>query len=221
LLEQQILAKNDKIAERNRGWFDGRNILALNLVSSPGAGKTTLLERTISDLRDAIPINVIEGDQETVNDAERIKATGCKVVQINTDTGCHLEADMLARGLQDLQPPLDSVVMIENVGNLVCPALFDLGERCKVAILSVTEGEDKPLKYPHMFRAAEIMILNKTDLLPYVKFDADKCIEYARQVNPDIEVFSLSATTGEGLDSWYGWLKSQLHPEASETEAAS
>jgi len=221
LLEQQILAKNDKIAERNRGWFDGRNILALNLVSSPGAGKTTLLERTISDLRDAIPINVIEGDQETVNDAERIKATGCKVVQINTGTGCHLEADMLARGLQDLQPPLDSVVMIENVGNLVCPALFDLGERCKVAILSVTEGEDKPLKYPHMFRAAEIMILNKTDLLPYVKFDADKCIEYARQVNPDIEVFSLSATTGEGLDSWYGWLKSQLHPEASETEAAS
>lgn len=219
-LEQEILAKNDKLAERNRGWFDGRNILALNLVSSPGAGKTTLLERTITDLSGDVPINVIEGDQETVNDAERIKSTGCNVVQINTGTGCHLEADMLARGLQDLQPPLDSIVMIENVGNLVCPALFDLGERCKIAILSVTEGEDKPLKYPHMFRASEIMILNKTDLLPYVKFDVEKCIEYARQINPDIKVFILSATTGEGLDDWYDWLRTQVQPDSRQTVLA-
>ena len=157
-LEAEILAKNDLLAERNRGWFNGRNILALNLVSSPGSGKTTLLERTISDLKTLLPINVVEGDQETINDAERIKSTGCRVVQINTGTGCHLEADMLARGIKELQPPMDSVVMIENVGNLVCPALFDLGEKCKVAILSVTEGEDKPIKYPHMFRAAEVMI---------------------------------------------------------------
>jgi len=209
-LEAEILAKNDLLAERNRGWFDGRNILALNLVSSPGSGKTTLLERTISDLKASLPINVVEGDQETVNDAERIKSTGCRVVQINTGTGCHLEADMLARGIKELQPPMDSVVMIENVGNLVCPALFDLGEKCKIAILSVTEGEDKPIKYPHMFRAAEVMILNKIDLLPYVNFNVDGCIEYARTVNPDINIFQLSATTGEGMDDWYDWLQHQV-----------
>ena len=144
-LEQDILAKNDKLAERNRGWFEGRNILALNLVSSPGSGKTTLLERTITDLSSELPISVIEGDQETINDAERIQATGCKVVQINTGTGCHLEADMLARGLKDLQPPMNSIVMIENVGNLVCPALFDLGERCKVAILPSPKAKTNPL----------------------------------------------------------------------------
>jgi len=209
-LEAEILAKNDLLAERNRGWFDGKNILALNLVSSPGSGKTTLLERTITDLKKVLPINVVEGDQETVNDAKRIKATGCRVVQINTGTGCHLEADMLARGIKELQPPADSVLMIENVGNLVCPALFDLGEKCKVAILSVTEGEDKPLKYPHMFRAAEVMILNKIDLLPYLKFNVEDCIEYARTVNPDIKIFQLSATTGEGMDEWYDWLKAQV-----------
>ncbi len=219
-LEAEILAKNDKLAERNRGWFAGRNILALNLVSSPGAGKTTLLERTIRDLSGQFPINVIEGDQETTNDAERIRSTGCDVVQINTGTGCHLEADMLARGLEELKPPLDSVVMIENVGNLVCPALFDLGEKCKVAILSVTEGEDKPLKYPHMFRASDVMILNKIDLLPHVQFDVEKCIESARQVNPGIQVFEVSATTGEGLDSWYQWLADQISVELN-TEATS
>ena len=219
-LEAEILAKNDLLAERNRGWFEGRNILSLNLVSSPGSGKTTLLERTITDLKDELPINVIEGDQETINDAQRIKATGCKVVQINTGTGCHLEADMLARGLKDLNPPLDSIVMIENVGNLVCPALFDLGEKCKVAILSVTEGEDKPIKYPHMFRAAEVMILNKTDLLPYLDFDVEACIEYAKTVNPDIRIFQLSATSGEGLEEWYGWLKQQVLGEESDSAAA-
>ena len=209
-LEQEILAKNNLLAQRNRGWFEGREILALNLVSSPGSGKTTLLERTIRDLQHEIPISVIEGDQATVFDAERIESTGCKVIQINTGTGCHLEADMLARGLKQLQPPLNSIVMIENVGNLVCPALFDLGERAKVAILSVTEGTDKPLKYPHMFKASSLVIVNKIDLLPYVEFDVERCIEYARMVNPDIEVLQLSATSGEGLDQWYDWLRAQV-----------
>jgi len=214
-LEADILEKNNLLAERNRGWFEGRNILALNLVSSPGSGKTTLLEKTITDLKNDLPINVVEGDQETVNDAARIKSTGCDVVQINTGTGCHLEADMLARGLKDLKPPLDSVVMIENVGNLVCPALFDLREKCKVAILSVTEGEDKPLKYPHMFQAAEVMILNKIDLLPHLNFNVDDCINYAKTVNPNIKIFQLSATSGEGMDEWYDWLKLQVSADAS------
>ncbi|WP_017656022.1 hydrogenase nickel incorporation protein HypB [Fortiea contorta] len=205
-LEQNILAKNNLLAAENRGWFKGRNILALNLMSSPGAGKTTLLTRTINDLKHQFSISVIEGDQETTNDAQKIKATGCKVVQINTGTGCHLDASMIAKGLQQLNPPLDSMVMIENVGNLVCPALFDLGERAKVVILSVTEGEDKPIKYPHMFRASEMMILTKIDLLPYVQFDVQKCIEYAQQVNPEIKIIQLSATTGTGLDGWYKWL---------------
>ena len=209
-LEQDVLAKNQLLAERNRGWLAGREILALNLVSSPGSGKTTLLERTIRDLKDQLPISVIEGDQATVNDAERIRATGCRAIQINTGTGCHLEADMLARGLAQLNPPRDSVVMIENVGNLVCPALFDLGERAKVVILSVTEGEDKPVKYPHMFKASSVMLLNKIDLLPYLKFDVERCIAYARQVNPAIQVFRVSAETGEGMAAWYGWLRSQL-----------
>lgn len=208
-LEEAILAKNNLLAQRNRSWFEGREILALNLVSSPGSGKTTLLERTIRDLRDELAISVIEGDQATVFDAERIQRTGCKVIQINTGAGCHLEADMLARGLQQLQPPLHSIVMIENVGNLVCPALFDLGEHAKVAILSVTEGADKPLKYPHMFKASSLMIVNKTDLLPYVEFDIGRCIEYARMVNPHIEVLQLSATAGDGLDQWYDWLRRQ------------
>ncbi|MCC5657964.1 hydrogenase nickel incorporation protein HypB [Nostoc sp. XA010] len=205
-LEQDILAKNNLIAAQNRGWFKGRNILALNLMSSPGAGKTTLLTRTINDLKHQLSISVIEGDQETANDAKKIKETGSKVIQINTGTGCHLDASMIDRGLQQLNPPLNSVVMIENVGNLVCPALFDLGENAKVVILSVTEGEDKPLKYPHMFRASDIMILTKIDLLPYVQFDAQKCIEYAKKVNPKIQIFQVSATTGAGLENWYAWL---------------
>lgn len=206
-LEQNILAKNDLIAAQNRGWFKGRNILALNLMSSPGSGKTTLLTRTINDLKNQLTISVIEGDQETINDAKKIEATGCKVVQINTGTGCHLDALMVEKGLQQLNPSLDSVVMIENVGNLVCPALFDLGEQAKVAILSITEGEDKPIKYPHIFRASNVMIITKIDLLPYVQFNIEKCIEYAREVNPDIEIFQLSAITGEGLDDWYRWLQ--------------
>lgn len=210
VLEQRVLAKNDQLAERNRAWFKQHNILALNLVSSPGAGKTTLLERTIRDLSQERSIAVIEGDQATVRDAERIQRTGCQVVQINTGTGCHLEAAMLADGLNTLQPPQNAIVMIENVGNLVCPALFDLGEQAKVVILSVTEGEDKPLKYPHMFRAADVMILNKIDLLPYLQFDMQQCLGAAYAVNPALHVLPLSATTGAGLPAWYDWLRSQL-----------
>ncbi len=206
-LEKEILGKNQLIAERNRGWLEGRGILALNLVSSPGSGKTTLLERTINDLKDEFEISVIEGDQETINDAERIRATGCKAVQINTGTGCHLEADMLERGLRTLDPAPNSLVFIENVGNLVCPAMFDLGERAKVAILSVTEGEDKPLKYPHMFKVSDVMLLNKIDLLPYVEFDVEHSIDYAKEVNPNIKVLQISATTGEGVAEWYEYLR--------------
>ncbi|PUA18926.1 hydrogenase nickel incorporation protein HypB [Glaciimonas sp. PCH181] len=209
-LEQDILAKNRLIAERNRGWFAGRGILALNLVSSPGSGKTTLLERTLRDLNGEFSLHVIEGDQATSNDAERLRATGCPTIQINTGTGCHLDAEMLAHGLQELNPPPGAIVMIENVGNLVCPALFDLGEQAKVVILSVTEGEDKPIKYPHMFRASQVMLLNKIDLLPYLRFDVARCIAYARQVNPALEVFQLSAQTGEGMAGWYDWLHSRV-----------
>jgi len=209
-LEQNLLAKNDLIAAQNRGWFKGRNMTALNLVSSPGAGKTTLLVRTITDLRAELPIAVIEGDQETANDAERIAATGCPTIQVNTGTGCHLEAAMVDRALEELSPPENSLVLIENVGNLVCPALFDLGENAKVAMLSVTEGEDKPIKYPHMFRASQVMVLTKIDLLPYVNFDVQQCLDYAYQVNPHLQVFQVSATTGEGLDAWYDWLKSTV-----------
>jgi hydrogenase nickel incorporation protein HypB len=209
-LEARILAKNDASAAKNRAWFAGREILALNLVSSPGAGKTTLLERTIRDLKVELKLYVIEGDQATVNDGERIRAAGAPAVQVNTGTGCHLDADMVARGLAELKPALGSVVMIENVGNLVCPAMFDLGERAKVVIFSVTEGEDKPLKYPDMFRAAEIMILNKTDLLPHVDFDVTRAIANAREVNPEIVILQVSARSGEGLADWYDWLRQQM-----------
>lgn len=206
-LEARILAKNDALADRNRAWFAGREILALNLVSSPGSGKTTLLERTIRDLSTELKLSVIEGDQATANDGERIRAAGAPCVQVNTGTGCHLEADMIARGLSDLRPPTGSVVLVENVGNLVCPALFDLGERAKVTILSVTEGEDKPLKYPHMFKASRIMILNKIDLLPHVDFDVEKAIGNAKAVNPDIVALRVSARTGEGMAAWYDWIR--------------
>ena len=217
-LEQQILAKNQLLAERNRGWLAGREILALNLVSSPGSGKTTLQERTIRDVGAELTISVIEGDQATVNDAERIRAAGARAIQINTGAGCHLEADMLGRALDELKPPAHSVVMIENVGNLVCPALFDLGERAKVVILSVTEGEDKPIKYPHMFKAAELMLLNKIDLLPHLRFDVARCVAYAHEVNPSIRVLQVSAQTGEGMDAWYGWLKAQVPGRVAMTQ---
>lgn len=205
-IEQELLAKNQQIADANRAWIASRGILALNLVSSPGSGKTSLLERSIRELQGRVEIQVIEGDQATVNDAERIRSAGARAVQINTGTGCHLEADMLERGLRQLQPGPGSVLMIENVGNLVCPAMFDLGERDKVVILSVTEGEDKPLKYPHMFRASSLMLLNKIDLLPYLRFDVARCVAAAREVNPRIEVLQVSAQTGQGMPAWYDWL---------------
>jgi len=209
-LETQILGKNQAIADRNRRHFEARNILALNLVSSPGAGKTTLLERTLTDLGAALSIGVIEGDQATSNDAERIRATGVKAVQINTGTGCHLEADMVEHAVESLQPAADSLLLIENVGNLVCPALFDLGEQAKVVIFSVTEGEDKPLKYPHMFRAASVLLLSKLDLLPHTRFDAERALANAHAVNPGLTAFPLSAYTGAGMDAWYSWLRHKI-----------
>jgi hydrogenase nickel incorporation protein HypB len=213
LLERDVLAKNAALAARNRAWFAGREILALNLVSGPGAGKTTLLERTVRELRHTLTIFVIEGDQATTNDSLRIRAAGAPVVQINTGSGCHLDADMVARGLAELKPSFGSVLMIENVGNLVCPAMFDLGESAKVAILSVTEGDDKPIKYPHMFQAASLLLINKIDLLPYVEFDLNHCQDYARQVNPAIEIMTLSATTGEGLENWFDWISAPSRRE--------
>ncbi|MFE5836304.1 hydrogenase nickel incorporation protein HypB [Arthrobacter sp. NPDC056493] len=206
VLEQNVLAKNDLLAATNRGWLAGRGVRAFNVMSSPGAGKTTLLVRTLTELGGRLNAGVIEGDQETSLDADRIRATGRPVIQINTGAGCHLDADMLQRGLDALSPEPGSTVFIENVGNLVCPALFDLGETAKVVIVSVTEGDDKPQKYPHMFMAADLVIVNKSDLLPYVDFDVDECLRRIRQINPRAEFLTLSATTGEGLAAWYGWL---------------
>jgi hydrogenase nickel incorporation protein HypB len=205
-LEQRVLAKNDQLAARNRDWLVERDIRAYNLTSSPGAGKTTLLERTIRGFDGRRPIAVIEGDQETLIDAERIRATGCKAVQVNTGAGCHLDADMVHRALATLEPEPGTLLFIENVGNLVCPALFDLGEQAMVVVISVTEGADKPLKYPHMFAAAELVLINKIDLLPYVDFDLDVCVANSRSVNPRVQVLPVSATTGEGMDSWYRWI---------------
>ncbi len=205
-IEQDILGKNNEYANANRRWFGERGILALNLVSSPGSGKTTLLTRTLSDLKGQYPLAVIEGDQQTANDADRIRETGVPALQINTGKGCHLDAHMVGHALETLKPEDSGVLFIENVGNLVCPAAFDLGEAHKVAILSITEGEDKPIKYPDMFAAADLLLLNKIDLLPHLQFDVDKCIDYARRVNPSIKVLQVSATSGEGMDSWYQWL---------------
>ena len=206
-IEQDILRRNDAEASANRRRFAEHGIFALNLVSSPGSGKTTLLVETIRRLQGEPAVAVIEGDQQTSNDADRIRATGARAVQVNTGKGCHLDAHMVAAALEHLEPADDSVVMIENVGNLVCPAAFDLGEAHKVVVLSVTEGEDKPLKYPDMFAAADLMILNKCDLLPHLAFDVALCEEYARRVNPAIEVLRLSATTGEGIAGWLEWVR--------------
>ncbi len=220
-IEQDILSKNDHLAWHNRDDLTRAGVLALNLVSSPGSGKTTLLARTAQDLAERFPVSVIEGDQQTTRDADRIREAGARAVQVNTGKGCHLDADMVRRAIKQMEPEEGGVLFIENVGNLVCPAGFDLGEAAKVVILSVTEGEDKPLKYPDMFRAAKYMILNKSDLLPYVPFDVDTCIEYARRINPDIKVLQLSALTGEGLDDWYQAIEAergmvQALPEAGE-----
>jgi len=209
-VETRILAKNDAQAAKNRAWFAGREILALNLVSSPGAGKTTLLERTIRDLAGELSLYVIEGDQATAKDGERIRNAGASVVQVNTGTGCHLDAEMVTRAVSVLKPGLGVVVLIENVGNLVCPALFDLGEWAKVVMFSVTEGEDKPLKYPHIFRAATIVILSKIDLLPHLDFSVEEAIANLRRVNPDAKILQLSSGTGQGTTSWHDWLRTEL-----------
>lgn len=206
-IERDILAKNDTIAQRNRAWLAQRGIFAINLVSSPGSGKTTLLVRTIEQLGGRRQLTVIEGDQQTTLDAQRIRAAGAPALQINTGKGCHLDAAMVEAALPHLAPEPDSVLLIENVGNLVCPAGFDLGEANKVIVLSVTEGEDKPLKYPDMFHAASLMLLNKVDLLPHLNFDVGQCLRNARRVNPSIEVIQVSATTGQGMEGWLAWIE--------------
>jgi len=205
LLEERVLAKNDHLAAHTRASLAAEGIVALNVMSSPGAGKTSLLERTIREREDTT-FAVIEGDQETSFDADRIRAAGARAVQVNTGAGCHLDADMVHRAVHELAPKPGSVLFVENVGNLVCPALFDLGERAKVVVISVTEGDDKPLKYPHMFAAADLVVVNKTDLMPYVDFDVDQLAKHARSLNPGIDVLPLSVRSGERIDEWYGWL---------------
>ena len=206
-LEIDVLSKNNLRAERNRGYFEALNIKALNLVSSPGSGKTSILEKTIIDLKDKFSFKIIEGDQQTSNDADRIHKAGAPVIQINTGSGCHLDAEMVGTAVKELSPEKDSILFIENVGNLVCPAMFDLGETTRVVIISTTEGDDKPLKYPTMFETAQLCIINKTDLLPYVDFDVDKATQYAKQVNPNLEFITVSVKTGEGMETWYKWLE--------------
>jgi hydrogenase nickel incorporation protein HypB len=218
-LEQEILAKNRVLAERNRGWLQGREVFAVNLMSAPGSGKTTLLERTVRALGTDLAVSVIEGDQETRLDADRIRATGARVLQINTGTGCHLDAQMLGRALQELVPPIGSLLFVENVGNLVCPALFDLGEGARVVIASTTEGEDKPLKYPHMFRAADLIVLNKVDLLAHLDFSVDRFIAHVRAVNPSANVIQVSAIRGDGLPAWCRWLSARDPGRPSEPGA--
>lgn len=211
-VEQDVLMQNRLLAERNRGYFAAKNIFALNLVSSPGSGKTSLLVKTLTDLKDQLPFAVIEGDQQTTFDADRIHATGTRVTQINTGKGCHLDAHMVMHALEGMKLADNTLLFIENVGNLVCPALFDLGEKERVVIISVTEGDDKPLKYPDMFHSSTVCIINKTDLLPYVPFDVERVKENARKVNPALQFFEVSALTGTGMQEWYQWLASKLEP---------
>jgi len=206
LVEERLLAKNDRLAEHVRASLEARDISALNLMSSPGSGKTSLLERTVAELRGRRTVCVVEGDQETSFDADRIRTAGARAVQVNTGAGCHLDAEMVHRALHELDPPTGSLLFVENVGNLVCPALFDLGERAKVVVVSVTEGDDKPLKYPHMFRVADLVVVNKTDLLPYVDFDLDRLREQAAELSPGVEVLPLSVRTGENIEAWYAFL---------------
>jgi hydrogenase nickel incorporation protein HypB len=208
-LERNILQKNDLLAERNRGFFEGRNIKAYNLVSSPGSGKTSILERTIREKRSTLHCYVIEGDQQTMNDADRIKAAGAPAIQINTGTGCHLDATMVYNAVKQLEINNGGTLFIENVGNLVCPSMFDLGESKRVVIISVTEGDDKPAKYPDMFQTSHLCLINKIDLLPYVDFSVEKVKETALKVNHHLEFIELSAKTGEGMDQWYQWLSAE------------
>jgi hydrogenase nickel incorporation protein HypB len=210
-LQQNLLSHNDAIAKQNRDIFKSRKTLAINLLSGPGSGKTTLLETTLLQLKGSIPLCVVEGDQQTSRDAERILQTGTPAFQVNTGKGCHLEADQLSKALAELDPAEKGIVFIENVGNLVCPALFDLGEHHKVVILSVTEGEDKPIKYPEIFNQASLILLNKVDLLPYLDFDEALFLNFAKTVNPKAPILKLSAKTGEGLSDWVDWLSAQRH----------
>lgn len=209
-LEQDVLAQNQQYADNNRHYFQTHNILTCNLVASPGSGKTTLLVKTLQLIKTNYSINVIEGDQQTQHDAEKIRATGVKALQINTGKVCHLDAHQIGHAITELQVPDHSLLFIENIGNLVCPAMFDLGEGFRVVILSVTEGDDKPIKYPDMFVKSELMIINKIDLLNYVDFDVEKCIAYANQINPDIDIIKLSARTGENVTAWTDWLDSKM-----------
>lgn len=205
-IERDILSKNDVEADANRAFFRAQGIMAVNMVSSPGSGKTTLLVRTVTDLGSVRPVAVIEGDQQTSNDAERIRATGAPALQINTGRGCHLDSHMVSRALPQLSPKRDSYLFIENVGNLVCPSAFDLGEGARAVVISVTEGEDKPVKYPDMFASADVVVVNKIDLLPHLTFSLEALEDAVRKVNRRADILKLSATTGEGLENWYGWL---------------
>ncbi len=205
-IEEDILLQNNLLADKNRNFFRSNHLFCVNLMSSPGSGKTTLLEETIRQLKDKIPVYIIEGDQQTSNDADRIAALNVPVFQINTETGCHLEAGMIPEALQHLNPKLHSIVFIENIGNLVCPAMFDLGERHKIVIVSTTEGDDKPLKYPYMFQEADICIINKTDLLPYLNTDINRLRENCIKVNPHLKIFELSALKNTGMGPWCDWL---------------
>ena len=211
-LNINILSENNRLAERNRGYFEAKEVICLNLVSSPGSGKTSILEKTIQALLPTRKIAVIEGDQQTTRDADRIKASGAPALQINTGSGCHLDANMISQAVKKMNVENHSILFIENVGNLVCPALFDLGEKKRVVVISVTEGDDKPLKYPYMFQSSDLCIINKTDLLPYVDFNVKTAMDYALQFNPKLEFILVSAKTGEGLDQWYDWLGKQLSP---------
>ncbi len=206
-IEQDLLAKNDAYAAANRASFNAARILALNLVSSPGSGKTSLLVETVNRLKSDLPVAVIEGDQQTSNDAERIRATGVSAIQINTGKGCHLDAHMTGHAFEHLKPAAGAILFIENVGNLVCPAMFDLGEQYRVVLVSVTEGEDKPLKYPDMIRSSGLMLITKTDLLPHLDFDVEALAANARKINPGIKILKVSARTGEGMDAWVGFLR--------------
>ena len=210
-VQTDILQHNQLVAERNRGMFEAKHIFALNLVSSPGSGKTSLLERTISELKNVFDFAVIEGDQQTMNDAEKIAKTGIPVVQVNTGNGCHLDSEMIYNAFKAVSPKENSILMIENVGNLVCPSLFDLGETKRIVIMSVTEGEDKPLKYPTIFRSAQVCIFNKVDLLPHVDFNMEEAQDYAHRVNPNLEFYEISVKSGKGMQSWYNWLKQETN----------